>query len=168
VLGYFFGPRQSKAAPSAGSAEKETSWTVPRFLGITQRTPIAVVVALTGENFGLVMLDFFSFRFCSGDDWRDILCCRCFFRDRCDYGVHRRCGVGGRLVQHRSGSKWASSAAPSCSRSDSYGGGTTALIGSHRAGQIRAARFEIFQRAGEVRARRVRSYRRHYQSAQSA
>jgi hypothetical protein len=26
----------------------------------------------------------------------------------CDYGVHCRCGVGGRLVQHRSGSKWAS------------------------------------------------------------
>src|SRR6516164_7179482 len=26
---------------------------------------------------------------------------------RCDYGVHRRCGVGGWLVQHLSGDKWA-------------------------------------------------------------
>jgi hypothetical protein len=66
----------------AGSAEKETSWAVPRFLGITQRVPIAVVVALTGEHFGFVMLTFFSVRFCSGNDRRDILCWRCFFRDR--------------------------------------------------------------------------------------
>src|SRR5713101_3062997 len=42
----------------AGSTEKETSWAVPRFLGITQRVPIAVIVALTGEHFGFVMLAF--------------------------------------------------------------------------------------------------------------
>ena len=51
---------------------KETSWAAPRFLGITQRVPIAVVVALTGEHFGIVMLAFFSVRFCSGNDRRDI------------------------------------------------------------------------------------------------
>ena len=43
---------------------------------------------------------------------------------RCDYGVHRRCGVGGRLVQHLSGDKWASSLSPCCDRSDSHGGAT--------------------------------------------
>ena len=63
----------------AGSLKKRTSWAVPRFFGITQRIPITVVVALT-EDFGLVMLDFFSVR--SGNDPRDIVCWRCFFRDR--------------------------------------------------------------------------------------
>ena len=68
--------------PGAGSAKKETSWAVPRLFGITQRVPVAVVVLLTGEHFGFVMLDFFSVRFCSGNDRRHILCWRCFFRDR--------------------------------------------------------------------------------------
>ena len=39
--------------PCAGSVEPDTSWAVPRFFGITQRIPIAVVVALTGEHFAL-------------------------------------------------------------------------------------------------------------------
>src|SRR5215469_8810264 len=68
-------------AVTPNSAEKETTWAVPRFLGITPRVPIAVVVALTGKHFGLVTLDFFSFRFCSDNDRRDIFCWRCFFRD---------------------------------------------------------------------------------------
>ena len=42
----------------AGSLEKRTSWAVPVFFGVTQRVPIAVVVALTGEHFGFVMLAF--------------------------------------------------------------------------------------------------------------
>jgi hypothetical protein len=70
------GRREAAGHTCAGSAEKETSWAVPRFLGITQRVPIAVVVALTGEHFGFVMLTFFSVRFCSGNDRRDILCWR--------------------------------------------------------------------------------------------
>ena len=41
-----------------GSLEKKTSWAVPRFLRITQRVPVAVVVALTGEHFGFVVLTF--------------------------------------------------------------------------------------------------------------
>src|SRR6516164_10968984 len=68
----------------AGSLEKRTSWAVPVFLGVTQRVPIAVVVALTGEHFGFVMLAFFSVRFCSGNDRWDLLCWRCFFSDRRD------------------------------------------------------------------------------------
>jgi hypothetical protein len=68
------GRREAASHPCTGSAEKETSWAVPRFLGITQRVPIAVVVALTGEHFGFVMLAFFSVRFCSGNDRRDIVC----------------------------------------------------------------------------------------------
>ncbi len=59
---------------AAGSLEKRTSWAVPRFFGITQRVPVAVVVALTSENFGLVMLDFFNVDSCSGNDRSDILC----------------------------------------------------------------------------------------------
>ena len=53
---------------------------------------------------------------------------------RCDYGVHRRCGVGARLVQHLSDGKWASSLSPCCDRSDSHGGGdrTTALTGCEK------------------------------------
>jgi hypothetical protein len=47
--------REAAGHPCAGSAEKETSWAV-RFLGITQRVPVAVVVMLTGEHFGFVML----------------------------------------------------------------------------------------------------------------
>ena len=43
-------------------------------MGITSRVPITVVVALTGEHLGFVMLDLFSVRFCSGNDGRDILC----------------------------------------------------------------------------------------------
>src|SRR6516164_1387753 len=73
----------------AGSLEKRTSWAVPVFFGVTQRVPIAVVVALTGEDFGFVsehfgfvMLAFFSVRFCSGNDRLDLLCWRCFFSDR--------------------------------------------------------------------------------------
>src|SRR5215469_5853411 len=68
----------------AGSLEKRTSWAVPVFFGVTQRVPIAVVVALTGEHFGFVMLAFFSVRFCSGNDRWDLLCWRCFFSDRRD------------------------------------------------------------------------------------
>src|SRR5262250_939058 len=52
-------------------------------------------------------------------------------RFRCDYGVQRRCGVGARLVQRHGGSKGASST-PSCNRSDSYGGDTTALASRER------------------------------------
>jgi hypothetical protein len=44
--------------PLAGSAEKETAWTISIFFSITQSVPISVVVALTGENFGLVSLLF--------------------------------------------------------------------------------------------------------------
>src|SRR5215472_19035314 len=68
----------------ARSLEKRTSWAVPVFFGVTQRVPIAVVVALTGEHFGFVMLAFFSVRFCSGNDRWDLLCWRCFFSDRRD------------------------------------------------------------------------------------
>ena len=41
--------------PCAASVEPETSWAVPGFFGITQRVPIAVVVALTGEHFGFTV-----------------------------------------------------------------------------------------------------------------
>src|SRR5215813_12539154 len=84
-------PRRREAAshPCGGSLEKRSPWAVPILLGITQRVPIAVVVALTGEHFGFVsehfgfvMLAFFSVRFCSGNERRDILCWRCFFRGR--------------------------------------------------------------------------------------
>jgi hypothetical protein len=73
---FFDGPRRREAAshPCAGSAEEETSRAVPRFLGITQRVPIAVVVGLTGKHFGFVMFAFFSVRFGSGNARRDILC----------------------------------------------------------------------------------------------
>jgi hypothetical protein len=79
-------PRQSKAAghPCAGLAEKETS------LGITARVPIAVVVALTGEHLGFVMLAFVSVRFFSGNDRSGSLCCRCFFRG-VPLCLHRNC-----------------------------------------------------------------------------
>ena len=40
------------------SLEKKTFWAVPRFLRIAQRVPVAVVVALTGEHFGFVVLTF--------------------------------------------------------------------------------------------------------------
>jgi len=76
--GCYFRERQAGNL-SAGSAEKETSRAVPRFFGITQRVPI--VVGPTGEYFGLVMLDFSSVRFCSGNYWRNILCWCFFFRD---------------------------------------------------------------------------------------
>src|SRR6516162_7918043 len=66
----------------AGSLEKRTSRAVPVFYGVTQRVPVAVVVALTGQHFGFVMLAFFSVRFCSGDDPRSSLCWRCFFSDQ--------------------------------------------------------------------------------------
>ncbi len=63
------GQRETAGQPCAALLEKRTSWAVPRLFGITQRVPIAVVVvALTGENLGLVMLDFFSVRFCTGND----------------------------------------------------------------------------------------------------
>src|SRR5215469_8331743 len=74
------GKRRDAVTPN--SAEKETTWAVPRFLGITPRVPIAVVVALTGDHSGLVMLAFFTVRFCSGNDRSDIFCWRCFFHDR--------------------------------------------------------------------------------------
>src|SRR5262245_17071240 len=90
-------PRRREAAshPCAGSLEKRSPWAV--LLGITQRVPIAVVVALTGEHFGFVsehfgfvMLAFFSVRFCSGNDRWDLLCWRCFFSDRRDILCWRR------------------------------------------------------------------------------
>jgi hypothetical protein len=34
-----------------------------------------------GPYFGFVVLAFFTVRFCSGNDWGDILCWRFFFRD---------------------------------------------------------------------------------------
>jgi hypothetical protein len=61
---------------------KKTFWAVPGFLGITQRVPIAVVVALTGDHFRFEVLAFFSVRFCSGNDRGDVFCWRRFFRDR--------------------------------------------------------------------------------------
>ena len=73
---------QAAGHPCAELAEPEASWAVPRLFGITQRVPVAVVVALTGQHFGFVMLAFFSVRFCSGDDPRSSLCWRYFFCDR--------------------------------------------------------------------------------------
>jgi hypothetical protein len=70
-------PRQitgTARPPCGGSVEKGTSRAVPSFFSITQRVPIAVVVGVTGEYFGFVVLDFFSIGFCSGNDRRDILC----------------------------------------------------------------------------------------------
>ena len=67
------GGGKRRSHPCAGSAEEETSWAVPKFLGITQRVPVTVVVGLTGEHFGFVMFAFFSVRFGSGNDRRDIL-----------------------------------------------------------------------------------------------
>src|SRR6516225_9818694 len=73
----------SGGSPVSQISGKKTSGGVPGLLGITQRVSIAVVVALTGDHFRLVMLAFFSVRFCSGNDRRDIFFSwRCFFRDR--------------------------------------------------------------------------------------
>src|ERR1700752_3416225 len=74
IIPFLNGPRRREAAdyPCVGSLEKGTSRAVPRFFGITQRVPIAVVVALTGEYFGFVVLGFFGVRFCGGNDRRDI------------------------------------------------------------------------------------------------
>src|SRR6516225_7779181 len=95
-LGWTKSPSLENTAPAAshpcaGSLEKRSPWAVPILLGITQRVPIAVVVALTGEHFGFVsehfgfvMLTFFSVRFCRGNDRWDLLCWRCFFSDRRD------------------------------------------------------------------------------------
>jgi len=48
-----------------------------------------------------------------------------------DYGAHRRRGVADRLIKHLNVRKRAS-LSPSCNRSDSYGGVTTALTGRER------------------------------------
>src|SRR6516165_10186959 len=53
----------SGGSPVNEISGKKTSGAVPGFLGITQRVSIAVVVALTGDYFRLVMLDFFSVAF---------------------------------------------------------------------------------------------------------
>jgi hypothetical protein len=60
--------RQARHRPSydAGSpVGKWTRWPIPESFGVTQCIPVArslVVVALTGENFALVRLAFFSVR----------------------------------------------------------------------------------------------------------
>src|SRR5262249_38577901 len=41
--------REAAGSPCARLLEKRTSWAVPRFCGITQRVPIAIVAGLTGE-----------------------------------------------------------------------------------------------------------------------
>jgi len=38
--------------------EKGTFWAVPRFLSVTQCVPKGIVVVLTGDHFGFVMLAF--------------------------------------------------------------------------------------------------------------
>ena len=68
------GQREAAGHSRAGSAEKETAWTISIFFGITQSVPISVIVALTGENFGLVMFAFFSVRFLDDNDRRDSFC----------------------------------------------------------------------------------------------
>jgi hypothetical protein len=49
---------RSDGHPCAGSMYKETSWVVPKCLGIAPHVPIAIVViALTGEHLVFVVLD---------------------------------------------------------------------------------------------------------------
>ena len=70
-----------RVTPRAGSSEKRTSGAVPRFCGITQRVPIAIVAGLTCEYFGFGVFDFFGVSFCRGNDLSDILCWHFSFRD---------------------------------------------------------------------------------------